>query len=93
MKTITLIQDNKVLNLNQNEAREILMDILGFEKEKETGKTPAKERMTRQQAAQYLQCTPATITNYTKAGRLTKYGTGNGYYLVKELNELDSQIQ
>jgi ERCC4-related helicase len=91
--TITLIQDNKVLNLNQNEAREILMDILGLQKEKETGKTPAKERMTRQQAAKYLQCTPQTITNHTKAGRLKKYGTGKGYYLVRELNELDNQIQ
>lgn len=93
MKTITLIQDDKVLNLNQNEAREILMDILGFQREKETGKTPAKERMNRQQAAEYMECCPQSITNYVSYGWLNKYGTGKGYYLIKELDILDQQIQ
>mgnify|MGYP004701051297 CR=1 FL=1 len=81
------MNDETIAIIKVKELRQILREEFQAANAAEKQPEPA-ERLTRRQAAKFLQVSYQSMYNYTKAGLLREHGTtGKKFFLKKELIE------
>lgn len=81
------MNDESILVIRTKELRQIIREELQAANRKEP-EPELSDRMSRRQAAKFMQVSYQTMYNYTKAGIIKEHGTtGKKFYLRKELIE------
>jgi hypothetical protein len=80
--------DESILVIRAKELRQIIREEMQAANRKEP-EPELSDRMSRRQAAKFMQVSYQTMYNYTKAGIIKEHGTtGKKFYLKKELIEV-----
>jgi hypothetical protein len=80
--------DESILVIRAKELRQIIREEMQAANRKEP-EPELSDRMSRRQAAKFMDVSYQTMYNYTKAGIIKEHGTtGKKFYLKKELIEV-----
>lgn len=87
MGTITIIKDDKLFKADAKQAKQLLQEIFEIEKPV-SNENEFSERLTRREAAKFLDCSYQTMYNYSREGVLMPMGHGRKqFYLKSDLIE------
>lgn len=87
------MNDESIIVLKAKELREIIREELRATRPQEPDMNPG-ERLTRRQAAKFLEVSYQTMYNYTRDGLVKEHGIGKKkFYLKSELNEVLKNIK
>ena len=87
------MNDESIVILKAKELREIIREELRATRPQEPDMNPG-ERLTRRQAAKYMEVSYQTMYNWTRDGIVKEHGAGKKkFYLKSELNEVLKNIK